>query len=101
VVDDQRLNPTYTPHLAAAAAAAVAEGLAGVVHLAAAGCCSWREFAVEALRAAGVEAPIEAVTTAELPAAAARPLNGCLESERRPPLPDWRQGLAEWAVSLS
>jgi len=101
VVADQRLNPTYTPHLAAAAAAAVADGLAGVVHLAAAGCCSWWEFAVEALRAAGVDAPVEAVTTAEFPAAAARPLNGCLESERRPPLPDWRQGLAEWALSLS
>jgi dTDP-4-dehydrorhamnose reductase len=96
VVADQRLNPTYTADLAAAVVDLLDGTLSGVVHVVAEGCCSYWELAVEALRLAGLEAPVEPLTTAELGAAAPRPLNGCLASERLPPLRDWRAGLAAW-----
>jgi dTDP-4-dehydrorhamnose reductase len=96
VVDDQRLNPTYTRDLAAAALELAGRGEAGVVHLVAAGCCSFWDLAVEALRLAGVQAEVARVTTAELDVPAARPLNGCLASSRVPALRPWREGLAAW-----
>ncbi len=96
VVDDQRLNPTYTRDLAAAALELAGRGEAGVVHLVAAGCCSFWELAVEALRLAGVQAEVARVTTAELDVPAPRPLNGCLASSRVPALRPWREGLAAW-----
>lgn len=96
MVGDQRLNPTFTADLAAGSLAALDAGCQGVLHLVAAGCCSWLELSREALRLAGVEAEIESVSTAELAAPAARPLNGCLISVHRPPLRDWRAALADW-----
>jgi len=99
VVDDQRLNPTYARDLAAGALALVAAGETGLVHLVAEGCCSWREFAQETLRLADVEAEIEAISTAELGAAAPRPFNGCLESSRVAPLRHWRSALREYVAS--
>jgi dTDP-4-dehydrorhamnose reductase len=99
VVDDQLLNPTYARDLAAGALALVEAGEAGLVHLVAEGCCSWRELALETLRLAGVEAEVEAISTAELGAAAPRPLNGCLESSRVAPLRHWRAALGEYLAS--
>jgi dTDP-4-dehydrorhamnose reductase len=96
VVADQRLNPTYTGDLARAAVDLAERGEGGVVHLVAAGCCSFRELAVEALRLAGLEPDVAGVTTADLGAPAPRPLNGCLESIRVPALRPWREGLAAW-----
>ena len=96
VVDDQRLNPTSARDLAAATLALVGTGATGLVHLVADGCCSWRELAAETLRLAGVAAEVEAVTTAALGAAAPRPLNGCLESGRVPPLRHWRAALKDY-----
>jgi dTDP-4-dehydrorhamnose reductase len=102
VVDDQRLNPTYAAHLAAAAQAAAAAGRTGLLHLVAEGCCSWWELAVAALEAAGQAArAVERLSSEALTMAAPRPRNGCLASESWPPLPSWRQGVAEWAASRS
>lgn len=101
VVTDQWLNPTYTEELARATLALVDKGLTGVVHLVAAGCCSYWELTVEALRLAGVDVGVGQVTTAELGAAAARPRNGCLVSERVAALRDWREGLAAWWAAFS
>ena len=97
VVSDQRLNPTFTGHLAEASIAAASAGLTGILHLVAAGCCSYHEFAVELFRVAGLEVPIEPVITAPGQTAAARPLNGCLVSNRAGALPSWQEGLrAYW-----
>lgn len=97
VVADQRLNPTYTGHLAEASIAAAAAGLSGLLHLVADGCCSFHEFASEILRLAGVTAPLAAIATS--PEGAARPRNGCLASIHTAPLPGWREGLAAyWTV---
>jgi dTDP-4-dehydrorhamnose reductase len=97
VVSDQRLNPTYTAHLAVASIAAAESGETGLLHLVAAGCCSFHEFAQEVLRVAGVDSAVEAIET---PAGGAeRPRNGCLASTRAKPLSPWQAGLREyWAA---
>jgi dTDP-4-dehydrorhamnose reductase len=97
VVSDQRVNPTYARDLARAASALASSELNGLVHLVADGCCGWDEFAREALAACGVDASVEPVSTDELSAPAARPLNGCLGSVRTQPLRPWQEGVAEWA----
>jgi dTDP-4-dehydrorhamnose reductase len=97
VVADQLLNPTYTGHLAEATVALVEEGgLTGIVHLVAAGCCSYHDFAVEILRLAGIETTVKRISTSEAGAEAPRPHNGCLESGRVAPLPNWRDGLRDY-----
>jgi dTDP-4-dehydrorhamnose reductase len=101
VVADQRLNPTYTEDLARATLDLVEKELTGVVHLVAAGCCSYWELTVEALRLAELVAEVGQATTAEVGAAAPRPLNGCLVSERLSALRDWREGLAAWWAAFS
>jgi dTDP-4-dehydrorhamnose reductase len=99
VVSDQRVNPTYARDLAKAASTLAFSELTGLVHLVAGGCCGWDEFAREALAACGVDATVEPVSTDELGAPAARPLNGCLGSERTLPLRPWQEGVAEWAAN--
>jgi dTDP-4-dehydrorhamnose reductase len=99
VVSDQKVNPTYARDLAAAAITLVSGELSGVVHAVAGGCCSWDDFARAALVACGVEAMVEPVTSAELAAPAARPLNGCLGSVRTAALRPWQEGLSEWAAN--
>ena len=99
VVADQRVNPTYARDLAQAAIALAESGMNGVVHVVAAGCCPWDEFARAALAECRVSAEVEAVTSAELAGAAPRPLNGCLASVRTAALRPWREGLADWAAN--
>jgi len=99
VVSDQRVNPTYARDLAQAAIELAAGNLSGVVHVVADGCCAWDEFARAALAACGLQAEVEPVTTAELAAPAARPVNGCLESVRTDALRPWREGVEDWAAA--
>ena len=97
VVADQTVNPTYVADLAVESIGLAAEGLEGVVHVVAEGCCSWHEFAVGILEAYGVAATVSPVTTESLGAAAPRPLNGCLRSLRVALLRPWQDALREWA----
>jgi dTDP-4-dehydrorhamnose reductase len=97
VVSDQRLNPTYTGHLAMASIAAAGAGTSGFLHLVAGGCCTFHEFALEVLRVAGVESEVAAIPTPS--GGAQRPRNGCLASLRADPLPDWQDGVsAYWSA---
>ncbi len=96
IVADQSVNPTYTKDLARGTLDLLEQGVEGVVHLVAAGCCTYWELAVEALRLAGVNAHVERVTTAELGAPAPRPPNGCMVSNRVRPLREWHDALAAW-----
>jgi dTDP-4-dehydrorhamnose reductase len=98
VVSDQRVNPTYTLDLAEAAVKLADQEIAGVVHVVAAGCCAWDEFARAILAESGLEAEVEAVNSADLASPAPRPRNGCLGSVRTVSLRPWRQGLHEWAT---
>jgi dTDP-4-dehydrorhamnose reductase len=98
VVADQKVNPTYAGDLAPAAIKLAESRLEGLVHVVAAGCAGWDEFARAALTEVGVRAEVESILSAELATPAARPRNGCLESTRTDALRPWRDGLHEWAV---
>jgi dTDP-4-dehydrorhamnose reductase len=98
VVSDQKVNPTYTGDLAPAAIELAAGGLDGVVHVVAAGCAGWDEFARAVLEESDVHAPLGAILSAELSSPARRPLNGCLASARVATLRPWREGLHEWSA---
>jgi dTDP-4-dehydrorhamnose reductase len=94
VVDDQRGCPTYVGDLAAA----VPEILrlpGGVWHVAAAGDCTWAEFARAIFEEAGLGCRVVPISTEELGRSAPRPAYSVLRSERAgaPRLPHWREGL--------
>lgn len=111
VVDDQFGAPTGAELLADATAHALRAWraqarLGGTYHVAAAGATSWHAYAchaIERARAAGLPvrvagAAIEAITTAEYPTPARRPLNSRLDCARFQAafglaLPPWQQGV--------
>ena len=93
VVDDQRTAPTYVDHLAAATHQ-VLERPYGIWHVAAAGDCTWAEFAEAIFEEAGLPTRVRRITTAEFGARAPRPAYSVLRSEKgAPELPHWRDGL--------
>ena len=96
VVDDQRGAPTYVAHLAAAVRELVDAGTQpGVWHLAAAGDCTWADFAEAIFEEVGLPTRVKRITTAELARPASRPAYSVLRSERAgaPQLPHWREGV--------
>jgi dTDP-4-dehydrorhamnose reductase len=94
VVDDQRGSPTYVGHLAVAVRELL-DRPGGVWHLAAAGDCTWAEFAEAIFAEAGLGCRVRRIVTAELDRPAPRPAYSVLRSERPgvPVLPSWREGL--------
>src|SRR5205807_887832 len=94
VVDDQRGSPTYVGHLAEATRAIV-NLPSGRWHVAAAGDCTWAEFAEAIFEEAGLDCRVRRISTEELGRPAPRPTYSVLRSERpeAPPLPHWREGL--------
>ena len=93
VVDDQRSAPTYVGDLAAATRELLGRPF-GVWHLAAAGDCTWAEFAEAVFDEAGLSTRVRRISTAELSRRAARPAYSVLRSEKdAPELPHWREGL--------
>ena len=93
VVDDQRTAPTYVGHLAAAMPALL-ELAPGVWHLAAAGDCTWAEFAEAIFEEAGLGVRVRRISSEELGRPALRPAYSVLSSEKgAPSLPHWREGL--------
>ncbi len=101
VVSDQVASPTYTPHLAQALALLIETEEYGIHHIAAAGRCSWFEYAQEIFDQAGVDCRVMAGTTEMLGRPAPRPPFSLLVSERPDPisLPDWHQGLSEYLAA--
>jgi dTDP-4-dehydrorhamnose reductase len=93
VVDDQVGCPTFTGHLADALVRLAGTEEYGVHHVAAAGSCSWFEFAREIFARAGSDTRVEPCTTADFPRPAPRPAYSVLESERGNRLPTWQEGL--------
>lgn len=92
VVDDQVGCPTFTGHLGEALVELARGPERGILHVAAAGSCSWFEFAQAILE--GGDADLRPCTTEEFPRPARRPANSVLASERgAPELPHWRDGL--------
>jgi dTDP-4-dehydrorhamnose reductase len=103
VVGDQRGCPTYVGHLAAATRALVdAASPYGIWHLAAAGDCTWADFAEAIFAEAGIACRVRRISSAELDRPAPRPAYSVLRSERprAPALPHWREGLRECVATM-
>jgi dTDP-4-dehydrorhamnose reductase len=99
MVSDQRLSPTFTRDLATGVIEAVERDVSGVLHLTASGACSWLEFTEAIYEIAGLDVPIEPVTTS--PGGTDRPPNGVLVNARAEqlgltPLRHWREALEDY-----
>jgi len=98
VVRDQVGSPTYTWHLAYGIVRLIEGVEFGIHHMAAAGACSWYEFAREIFEQANVECKVMSATTEMLGRPAPRPAFSALASQREHPieLPSWQDGLAAY-----
>jgi dTDP-4-dehydrorhamnose reductase len=96
VVRDQVGSPTYTWHLASGIVRLIEGTTYGIHHMAAAGACSWYDFAREIFDQAKVECNVLSGTTDMLARPAPRPAYSALDTQREAPilLPSWRDGLA-------
>jgi dTDP-4-dehydrorhamnose reductase len=101
MVADQLLQPTFTADLAAAIVDAVERDVEGVLHLTASDACSWHGFTETIMELAGLDVPVEAVSTVIPPGGIDRPLNGVLARPRADALGlralrSWREGLEDY-----
>lgn len=98
VVRDQVGSPTYTWHLAHGILRLIEGVEFGTHHMAAAGACSWYEFAREIFEQADVECTVMSATTEMLGRPAPRPAYSALASQRQHAieLPAWQDGLAAY-----
>ncbi len=103
VVRDQVGSPTYTWHLAYGIVRLIEGVEYGIHHMAAAGMCSWYEFAREIFEQAKVECKVLSGTTEMLGRPAARPAYSALTSQREHAieLPSWQDGLAAYLAQRS
>jgi dTDP-4-dehydrorhamnose reductase len=103
VVRDQVGSPTYTWHLAYGIVRLI-EGIEfGIHHMAAAGACSWYDFAREIFEQAQVECRVLSATTDMLGRPAPRPAYSALTSQRKHAieLPPWQDGLRAYLSQRS
>ncbi len=104
VVTDEHGSPTYTPDLAAGIVGLIEAGASGLYHLAGSGACSRYELALEILRLAGIDTPVEPVTADAFPTKAARPANSVLDCSKAAALgvvlPEWRDALARFVAAV-
>ena len=97
VVSDQVGCPTFTGHLAGALVKLAGAPPLGVLHVAAAGQCSWFQFAEEIVAAGGLDCEVRPIGSEQHPVAARRPSYSVLRTERgAPTLPDWIKGLDQF-----
>ena len=82
VVADQTFAPTFADELADALLALARSRARGLLHVTSAGSCSWHELAVASLRAAGLDAPVAAIKSADLKLPARRPVYSVLDNSR-------------------
>ena len=102
VVDDQVGCPTFTGHLAEALVGLVADRPLGILHVAAAGQCSWRELAQAVIAAADADCAVRPITSEQYPTPAPRPAYSVLRSQRgAPELPAWQAGLDRFMAELA
>jgi len=80
VVGDQFGTPTSTAELAKAIDSLLFTDNYGLFHATCEGECSWADFATEIFKLAGKPTQVQAITTAEYPAAATRPAHSVLEN---------------------
>ena len=100
VVSDQVFAPTCSSELARASLALVAAGARRLFHVTNSGSCSWHDLACAALALAGLDVPVERITSADLDLPARRPAYSVLSCQKYldlglPPLRHWRDALPE------
>jgi dTDP-4-dehydrorhamnose reductase len=101
VVADQVVSPTYAPDLAQALVLLIDHGARGLIHVTNSGSCTWHAFAVETIKYAGLNVPVEEIRARELLAPAHRPAHAILSKERYEslglkPLRAWSDALREF-----
>jgi dTDP-4-dehydrorhamnose reductase len=106
VVNDQICTPTSVWDLAEATLRLLETKTYGLYHLTNRGECTWHELALTAVRQAGLQTPVAAVTSAELGAPARRPSYSVLACDAYdrfgfPPRPTWQEALAEYQRRLT
>ncbi len=105
VVADQLGNPTSATAVARALKGVLnRSGLCGTFHLTCEGEATWAEFAEEIFRHAGKNQKVQPCTTEEFPRPAPRPKNSRLDKmglrlAGLPPMPDWKDALAEFMAT--
>jgi dTDP-4-dehydrorhamnose reductase len=99
VVDDQQGRPTWAPSAAEAILDLVESGARGIWHVAGGGTCTWLELAREAIRQAGLDRPVERVTTEGFGAAAPRPRYSVLDLDATERL--LGRAMTHWREDLS
>jgi len=103
VIRDQVTSPTYTWHLAYGLTRLIDGIEYGIHHMAAAGQCSWYEFAREIFEQANVDCKVLSGTTEMLGRPAPRPPFSAMVSQREHAitLPSWHDGLAGYLAQRS
>jgi dTDP-4-dehydrorhamnose reductase len=100
VVSDVIASPTFAGDLAAALRELLRRDDYGLYHAVNAEPVSWYDFAVEALRQAGVDPNVEPISASQWKAAARRPRYSALENQklraRGVEMPGWRKGLSSY-----
>lgn len=110
VVDDQWCTPSYVPHVARAIVYLLGTNGAtpapwGIYNVTNRGETTWCGFAREIVRLAGLDVPVEPITTAEFAAPAPRPAYSVLDTTAYhrlggPAMPDWKEALVEYFAEL-
>lgn len=105
VVADQHGNPTSTVAVARALGNILKRpNMCGTFHLTCEGEATWAEFAEEIFRLAGRAQKVQPCTTDDFPRPAPRPKNSRLEKMALriaglPPMPHWKDALAEFMAA--
>ena len=82
VVNDQRGAPTSTIDLAEGIKIALDHSLAGLFHFACRGSTTWLDYAKKICEFAGIDVPVDPITTEQLGLPAPRPANSLLDCTR-------------------
>ncbi len=101
VVGDQEMSPTCTADVSRAVAALVAESIpGGNYHAVNSGSVTWHGFACRIVELAGLDVPVEPISSAEFAAPARRPAYSVLGNSRLAaimgPMPTWEDALARY-----
>jgi len=102
VVYDQHCTPSYVPHVARAIRFLAGTTEYGAYHVVNTGATTWYEFAREVFRQAGLDVPIEPITTGEYGALAPRPAYSVLDAGKYhsldgcPAMASWQDALTEY-----
>ncbi len=100
VVTDVIFSPSYTAHVAAALRALLNREVYGLYHVTNQGYASWFDFAVELFRQAGLDHPVEPISSAEWKSTVRRPIFSALDIGRIAalgvPMPSWQDGITAY-----